>query len=169
MAKKILIMRHAKSSWEYTNLRDFDRPLNKRGNRDAPRMGNYLKELDVVPDQIVSSTAKRAKNTIQLVSEVLDFNAGSILWDEDLYFKGGKAYIDAIRRMSEKSKTVMAIGHYPMVDEVVSFLSGKQPVKHFATATIACLETEAQHWSEIDAGCCTLLWMVKPKELAGEQ
>ncbi len=169
MAKKILIMRHAKSSWDYTDLRDFDRPLNKRGNRDAPRMGRYLKELDVVPDQIVSSTAKRAKNTIQLVSEEMGFDEESIHWDEDLYFKGGKAYIDAIRRMNEKSKIVLAIGHYPMVDEVVAFLTGKMSAKHFATATVACLETEAKQWKEIDAGCCKLLWMVKPKELSAGQ
>ena len=166
MAKKILIMRHAKSSWEDSSLRDFDRPLNKRGNRDAPRMGRYLSEMDVVPDQIVSSPAKRAMSTIKLAAVEMGFDTDSIVWDEDLYFRGGGAYISAIRQMDVSSQTVMAVGHYPMVDEVVSILTGKMPGKHFGTATVACLQAEKSEWQEIEAGCCSLLWMIKPKELS---
>lgn len=166
MAKKILIMRHAKSSWGDSSLRDFDRPLNERGNRDAPRMGKYLSEMDVVPDQIVSSPAKRAMSTIKLVSVEMGFETDSIAWDEDLYFRGGGAYLNAIRQMDAASQTVMAVGHYPMVDEVVSILTGKIPIKHFGTATVACLQTELIDWQEVEAGCCSLLWMIKPKELS---
>lgn len=165
MSKKILIMRHAKSSWEDHSLRDFDRPLNNRGLRDAPRMGRYLSEQDVIPDQIVSSPAKRAMNTIRLVADEAGIEPGSIIWDEDLYFRGGGAYMNAIQKMDTSSQTVMTVGHYPMVDEVVSMLTGKMPIKHFATATIACLHTDVKEWKDIEAGCCKLLWMIKPKEL----
>lgn len=166
MAKKILIMRHAKSSWEDSSLRDFDRQLNERGNRDAPRMGKYLSAMGVVPDQIVSSPAKRAMSTIKLAAVEMGFDTDSIMWDEDLYFRGGGAYISAIRQMDAASQTVMAVGHYPMVDEVVSILTGKMPSKHFGTATVACLQAEKNEWHEVEAGCCSLLWMIKPKELS---
>lgn len=162
-------MRHAKSSWDEDALSDYDRPLNKRGNRDAPRMGRYLSELDLVPDQIVSSPAKRAQSTIKLASGEMGFNEESIVWNEDLYFRNGRAYLDAIRSMDVKSQIVMTVGHYPMVDEIVSILTGKVSIKHFATATIACLETDVKRWNEIEEGCCELLWMVKPKELSSDR
>lgn len=162
-------MRHAKSSWDDSSLRDFDRPLNQRGNRDAPRMGRYLSELNLVPDQIVSSPAKRAQSTIKLASVEMGFEADSIVWNEDLYFRGGRAYLDVIRSMDIKSQIVMTVGHYPMVDEIVAILTGKLTVKHFATATIACLETKVKNWNEIEEGCCDLLWMVKPKELSTDR
>lgn len=169
MPKKILIMRHAKSSWENHSVRDFDRPLNERGNRDAPRMGRYLLEMGVVPDQIVSSPAKRAMSTIRLASMEMGFNADSIIWDEELYFRGGGAYLSAIRKMDAASQTVMAVGHYPMVDEVVSMLTGKMTNKHFGTATVACLESEIEEWQQAETGSCRLLWMIKPKELGQKE
>ena len=61
--KTLLILRHAKSSWDNLDLSDYDRPLNKRGKRDAPRMGDFLRQQELVPDLIISSTAKRAKNS----------------------------------------------------------------------------------------------------------
>ncbi|MEX0944227.1 MAG: histidine phosphatase family protein [Balneolaceae bacterium] len=166
MSKKILIMRHAKSSWDNSSLRDFDRPLNERGERDAPRMGRYLQELGMIPNQIVSSPAARAKATILKVSEEVGYHENKILWNEDLYFKGSNAYIESIRRMNDESEVVMAVGHYPMVDEVVSGLHGQMLKKHFGTATIACLESESEQWSDVEPGSCKLLWMVSPKELS---
>ena len=64
--KTLLILRHAKSSWNNLDLPDYDRPLNKRGKRDAPRMGDFLRHQDLVPDLVISSTAKRAKKTAKL-------------------------------------------------------------------------------------------------------
>jgi phosphohistidine phosphatase len=67
--KTILLLRHAKSSWEDPDLPDYDRPLNKRGKNDAPRMGKLLKDKDIIPDLIISSTAARAKKTAELVAK----------------------------------------------------------------------------------------------------
>jgi phosphohistidine phosphatase len=67
--KTLLILRHAKSSWKFPDLADHDRPLNKRGKRDAPKIGNLLKEKDLVPDLIISSTAVRAKRTAKMVAK----------------------------------------------------------------------------------------------------
>lgn len=163
--KTILLMRHAKSSWDNPGLRDFDRPLNKRGERDAPRMGKYLKGLDIYPDQIFASPAARAKATILHVINELDLSEERITWDEGLYFTGPDAYIGAIRRSVIKSKIVMTVGHNPITEEVIERLIGKNINEHIATATIACLQTEADSWSEVEYGSCSLQWITKPKEI----
>ena len=71
--KTLLILRHAKSSWNNLDLPDYDRPLNKRGKRDAPRMGDFLRHQDLVPDLIISSTAKRAKKTAKLFAKAVGY------------------------------------------------------------------------------------------------
>ena len=164
--KKILLMRHAKSDWDNPSLRDFDRPLNKRGERDAPKMGMYLKELGIYPDQIFSSPANRAKATTLHVAEQLDLRKKVISWDEELYFTGPLAYANAIRRASNESTIVMTVGHNPMTDEVLSLLATEPVRKHFATATIACLEADIENWSDLQYGTCIVKWMVSPKDIS---
>lgn len=163
--KKIMVMRHAKSSWSEGSLKDFDRPLNIRGMKDAPRMGKYLKELGLVPDQFISSPALRAKQTIQKVSKELGVNSDKIIWDEDLYFRGSISYIHALKRVNDQSSVVLIAGHYPMVSDVVSTLIGREITNHFSTATIACVEVTIESWDDLEEGICELKWMVKPKEL----
>lgn len=159
-------MRHAKSAWDDPSLRDFDRPLNKRGERDAPKMGMYLRELGIVPDQIFSSPANRAKSTTLHVVEQLDVRKKIITWDEDLYFTGAISYANAIRRADAESSTVMTVGHNPMTDEVLSLLANEPIRKNFATATIACLETDIENWADLQYGTCSVKWMVSPKDIS---
>lgn len=158
-------MRHAKSSWNSRALRDFDRPLNKRGENDAPRMGRYLKELQLIPDQIFSSPAARAKRTILKVIDELGLPQSAITWDEDLYFKGANSYLDAIRRADDNSNIVMTVGHNPMTEDAILALSGNSATKAVKTATIACFEFEANSWKEIQFGPEALQWIVGPKDL----
>ncbi len=158
-------MRHAKSSWSEGSLKDFDRPLNDRGMKDAPRMGRYLKELDIVPDQFICSPALRAKQTVLKVSEELGIENDKITWDEDLYFRGSISYIHALKRVNDQSSVVLIAGHYPMVSDVVSTLIGRELTEHFSTASIACVEVNLESWDELDEGMCELKWMVKPKDL----
>lgn len=163
--KKILVMRHAKSSWSESSLKDFDRPLNNRGLKDAPRMGRYLKDLDIIPDQLISSPALRAKQTIIKVSDELGLEKEKIIWDEDLYFRSSKSYIHALKRADEQSSIVLIAGHYPMVSDVVSTLIGRELAEHFSTASIACVEAYLESWGDLDQGICELKWMVKPKDI----
>jgi len=167
MKKKILIMRHAKSSWDEPGLRDFDRPLNNRGKRDAPRMGKFLLEKNLIPDQIFSSTAARAKATILSAAAEFDLNDGDIDWTEDLYHGGPESYLNAVRAASNSSSIVMTVGHNPMTEDFIDNLAGKIVSKKIATATIACFETDAQEWRDIQAENCRLLWIKSPKDLDG--
>ncbi len=164
--KTILLMRHAKSSWDQPGLRDFDRPLNKRGERDAPRMGRYLKGLGIFPDQIFASPAARAKATALHVLHELGLPEERIVWDEEMYFTGPDAYLNAIRQSVDQSGVVMTIGHNPTTEEVLEQLTGQNISKHIATAAIACLQADTSSWSEIGYGSCTLQWITKPKEIS---
>lgn len=158
-------MRHAKSSWSEQSLKDFDRPLNERGENDAPLMGKYLKKIGIITDQVIGSPAVRAKQTLLKVCEELGVDRNQITWDEDLYFRGSTSYIHALKRAKNQSAVVMVTGHYPMVSDVVSALTGKELEDHFSTASIACLEVEIDSWDDLEEGICELKWMMKPKDL----
>lgn len=158
-------MRHAKSSWSDPTLKDFDRPLNERGDIDAPRMGEYLKELGLIPDQMIGSSALRAKQTLLKVCKELSLDSKNITWDEDLYFRGTLSYIHALKRVRAESSVAIVTGHFPMVSDVVSALTGKEFQKHFSTAGIACLEANIESWDELEEGICEMKWFVRPKDL----
>lgn len=160
-------MRHAKSSWSESSLKDFDRPLNGRGLLDAPRMGRYLKDLNIIPDQLICSPALRAKQTLLKVSDELGINNEKIIWDEDLYFRGAVSYIQALKRVHEQSSVVLIAGHYPMVSDTVSTLIGRELSDHFSTASIVCVEVNLESWAALEESMCEFKWMVKPKELKG--
>ncbi len=165
--KKILIMRHAKSSWEDRSLKDYDRPLNKRGKRDAPKMGLFLKKKGVVPNQVFSSTAARARATAIAVTEQFGMSEHEINWTKNLYFKGANEYLLAVRQAEDTSKVVMTVGHNPMTEEFIDHLAGTIVSKKIATATIACIETDAKQWQDVHTDNCNLLWITSPKDLDG--
>jgi phosphohistidine phosphatase len=99
--KSVLILRHAKSSWKHPDVSDHERPLNKRGKRDAPRMGELLQDKHLVPDFIVSSTAKRAHSTAKAVAKAAGYK-GDITLNQSLYAAPPTAYIDVLRDLSNK-------------------------------------------------------------------
>src|SRR6266487_357541 len=98
--KSILVLRHAKSSWKQPELADHDRPLNKRGKRDAPLVGRLLKKKGLVPDNIISSTAMRARATAEAVAKASGYK-GEITFNRSLYAAGPQAYIDALQDLSD--------------------------------------------------------------------
>ena len=100
--KTLLIMRHAKSSWKEQDLPDHDRPLNKRGKNDAPRMEKLLKDEDLVPDLIMSSTAVRAKKTAELVAKTCKYK-GKIVLDRSLYGAEPAAYLKILGGLFDQS------------------------------------------------------------------
>ncbi|MGC1929423.1 MAG: histidine phosphatase family protein [Candidatus Nitrosopolaris sp.] len=98
--KSVLILRHAKSSWKHPNLTDHDRPLNKRGKRDAPQTGKLLRKEHVAPETIISSTAVRARATAEAVAKASGYK-GRITLNRSLYAAGPEAYLDALHNLSE--------------------------------------------------------------------
>jgi phosphohistidine phosphatase len=145
--KTLLILRHAKSSWKFPDLADHDRPLNKRGKRDAPKIGNLLKEKDLVPDLIISSTAVRAERTAKMVAKASKYK-GKVTLTDSLYAAGPDAYIDALRNLQNKYNIVLVIGHNPGLEELVKILSGEE--HHvMPTCALAHVRLDIQSWSDI--------------------
>lgn len=162
--KTLLILRHAKSSWAEPTLPDHDRPLNNRGNRDAPRMGQLIKDEGVVPDLIVTSTALRARTTASKVAEACGY-ASPIEQAQSLYHAYPDDYVRFLRRLSGEQSSVLVVGHNPGLEDLVEAFSGQY--ESMPTAALAHLVVEIEHWAEISletAGRLIHIW--RPKELA---
>lgn len=158
-------MRHAKSSWDYPELRDFERPLNKRGKRDAPRMGSYLRDLGIQPARIYCSPAARTKATAHLLTGEMDIPETLIAWHQPLYHGGAYAYLDAVRGTADEVDTVMTIGHNPMTEEAIRMLAGSGFRKSVKTAAIACFEFEIDRWNLAGPDTSELKWFVNPADI----
>ena len=129
--KFVLILRHAKSSWKETGVSDHSRPLNKRGKMAAPRMGQILYEEDFVPDVILSSTARRARDTADLVAEASGFE-GEVVYLENFYHAWPSDYLDELRSLSGDINTAMIVGHNPGMEMLLEMLTGEN--ERFPTA-----------------------------------
>jgi len=162
-SRVLLVMRHAKSDWGDPGLEDHERPLNRRGERDAPRMARWLAEKDTLPDFIATSSAKRAQTTAErLVSE---WNSGlAVHVVPQLYLAGPETYLEAAANMSENIRTALLIGHNPGVEEIVELLTAESV--EMPTAAIAEIRLDIGQWNELTpetTGKLKHLW--RPKEL----
>lgn len=161
--KTLLILRHAKSSWKDDRLPDHDRPLNKRGKRDAPKMGKLMQTKGLVPDLILCSTAKRAQKTCQFVSEESGYD-GEILLDRDLYAFESTVYLEKLSQIDKRYQIVLLIGHNPGLEELLEQLTSDY--YHLPTAALAQVNLPISDWVELDEdtqGQVINLWY--PKEL----
>lgn len=165
--KQILLLRHAKSSWENGGLDDFKRPLANRGLKDAPLMGKFLRKTGNTPDQIISSPAQRAKETTKLALEGMRKADEIISWNEDLYYGGNADYLKAIQSANERTERIMVVGHNPKIEDTVGALIGKgfSSNLRMPTAALVCLNTYATEWDQVNWGVCELAWMMIPKVL----
>jgi phosphohistidine phosphatase len=164
--KTLLILRHAKSSWKEQDLPDHDRPLNERGRNDAPRMGKLLKDEDLIPDLIMSSTAIRAKKTAELVAKTCKYKEKIVL-NHSLYGAEPTVYLKILGGLSDKRMTALVVGHSPSVEETVELLTGSQDVV-MPTCALAQISLPIQNWAELKQqkikGKLLKVW--KPKELS---
>lgn len=165
--KQILLLRHAKSSWEDESLDDFDRPLASRGINDAPLMGKFLRKTKYKPDQIISSTAQRAKETTKLSLSGMKKEEDIITWNEDLYYGGRTDYLKAIQSADERTERIMLVGHNPKIEDTAGALIGNDRISNLRmpTAALVCLNTYAIEWEQVNWGACELAWMMIPKVL----
>src|SRR5437762_9041010 len=123
--KTLILVRHAKSSWDDTSLPDKDRPLNNRGKRDAPKMGERLAKRGAKPDLILSSPAKRALKTAEIIAKKLDYKRKDIVVDDRLYAVKPDDLLGVIRKLGDKLERVMVFGHNPELTELAHRLSSE--------------------------------------------
>lgn len=160
--KTLLILRHAKSSWDHPELADHDRPLNRRGFRDAPRMGRLLARRDVVPELILTSTANRARTTAELVAEASGF-AGTFEEVPTLYHAGPETYFEVVRASAGDEDRVMVVGHNPGIQRLVAWLGGAD--ERMPTAALAHVEIDVDGWEGLDGAASRLVSLWRPREL----
>ena len=161
--KTLLILRHAKSSWNNPDLSDYDRPLNRRGKRDAPRMGKFLRQQSLIPDLIISSTAKRAKKTAKLFAKAIGYKK-KVSLETAFYHARPETYITILQDTNDDYQRVMVIGHNPGLEALVAILTGRMEL--MPTAAIAHVLLPIDQWNQLTVdieGELQNLW--RPKAL----
>ena len=155
--KTLLILRHAKSSWKEPGRPDFDRPLNARGKRDAPRVGEWLTEHDCVPDLIVSSAARRARKTATKVAENCGY-ARHIELVEELYLASAEEYFATARKLDNDLAAALFVGHNPGISQWL-YLCTRQE-HDLPTAALAIVRFDLDDWRDLSAydGELVALW-----------
>jgi phosphohistidine phosphatase len=161
--KTLLLLRHAKSSWDNPELDDHDRPLNKRGKRDAPRMGQLLVQQNLVPDCIVTSTAKRARKTAKLVADACSYG-GQPIETSELYHAAPESFVAVLQMLPSQVARPLLIGHNPGIEEFLCRLTGSDEI--MATATLAQVELPVAAWDDLSLNCAASLANIwRPREL----
>jgi len=161
--KTLLLMRHAKSSWKHPDLPDQDRPLNKRGEKDAPRMGKFIREKELIPQVILASPAKRVTQTVDGMLEKMAFK-GKVEYIDSLYLAEPSAYLSTLQTISDKFERVLVVGHNPGLEGLLQILSGK--VESLPTASLAHLILPIEHWADLKEDTRgELVERVKPRDL----
>ncbi|NIP85513.1 MAG: histidine phosphatase family protein [Planctomycetales bacterium] len=161
--KTLLLLRHAKSSWDDDQLSDHDRPLNKRGRRDAPRMGRLLADQDLVPDLILTSTAKRARRTAEAVAKTCGF-AGELLALSELYHAAPEECVRVLGQLSATTNRPLLVGHNPGLEELLDRLTDHDEV--MPTAALAQLQLPITGWEQLALDSpATLVAIWRPREL----
>jgi phosphohistidine phosphatase len=159
--KTLYVLRHAKSSWDTPELADFDRPLNERGSKTAPFMGEFMVANGFEPDLILSSPAVRARETSRLVKEAAHF-AAEIVFDQRIYEASARTLQQVVSETDDRFESAMLVGHNPGMEAFIRLLTGKSEA--MPTASLGVIDLDIRHWSDIDSGLGALRRLIRPKE-----
>jgi phosphohistidine phosphatase len=163
--KTLYIVRHAKSSWDDSELSDFERPLNERGKRDAPDMGERLHERGLKPDGVISSPARRAFSTAKRICKVLGFNKEKIRTDRRLYHADDEMMLSVLREVKSDLNVVMFFGHNPGLTDFVNSVAGEEMnIDNVPTCGVVAFSFEVNSWSDVNWGTGKLLFFDYPKK-----
>ncbi|NLC29760.1 MAG: hypothetical protein GX773_04815, partial [Chloroflexi bacterium] len=147
MTKTLMLLRHAKSSWKDQSLKDFDRPLKKKGKKAAKLIAKMMAHNQILPDAVLSSPAKRARETTEIVNKHSGFE-GSTQFLDSLYMAEPMDYIIALRELPDEVDRVLVVGHNPGLEALMNLVDGKSDA--LPTATLAVLNLQLNHWRDFD-------------------
>lgn len=160
--KQILLVRHAKSSWDFPELSDKDRPLNKRGHRDAPVMAEHLIKLGLVPDILVSSPAKRAYTTAVYFTKAFGGSAKDIVIESDLYFGTEDDWLDIIQSVDDDFSFAAFFSHNPNITSLSNRFTEKM-ISNVPTCGVIHLQSSSKTWEDVYYDNTSLLNSYFPK------
>lgn len=168
---RLFLLRHAKSSWDATGVPDFDRPLNIRGRNAVPLMGRHMADHALMPDRVLCSSARRTRETFGGLLPFLrgDFDARFLT---SIYDCGSGTYLSILRRHGGEARTLMLIGHNPVIQETACSLIGRgnpeilaQIREKYPTAGLAVIDFEHDDWSSLEPGTGRIVAFFRPREL----
>ncbi len=145
--RQLFLVRHAKSSWDHPGLRDFDRPLNNRGQHDAPRMAKLIKKLGVVPDLLVSSPANRALTTARFFAAGLGYPESDIVQKPEIYEAYPATILRIISGLPDTANTVFLFGHNPTFTDVANQFTDRY-IDNVPTCGVIRIDSSAASWAE---------------------
>lgn len=148
MIKRLILIRHAKSSWKYPHLADIDRPLNKRGRHDAPMMGKRLASRGHAVARIITSPALRALRTAQAISSAFDLPVDQLRVDPLLYGASADQLLNRIQNVEDAQSSVALVGHNPDMAMLMEHLSGR-PFEHVPTCAVAVFDFDTDSWRQV--------------------
>tara|TARA_B100001013_G_C24498916_1_gene398365 strand:- start:44 stop:529 length:486 start_codon:yes stop_codon:yes gene_type:complete len=160
-------MRHAKSDWSGPQISDFERPINKRGTKNAMRIGEWMNENNHIPQKIISSPAVRAKETIELVTEQISkFNLEDLTYEDELYLAGFTQLIEFINTYKDKVQSLMLVGHNPGIENLVNYLCDRSGDKEtiVTTANLFIFKFSSDSFNTA-VDTIELVEAIKPREL----
>lgn len=146
--KTLYIIRHAKSDWSNPFLRDYERPLNKRGKKNAPFMGEVLAQNHVLPDLILSSGAVRAKTTARIIAEKVGYDTEKIVYEESLYLADETAIERLLKKIPSSKKSVFIVGHNPGLTLFAEYISGHE-IGNIPTCGIVTVRLKQNEWKNL--------------------
>ena len=161
--KSIYIVRHAKSSWADLSAKDIDRPLNKRGIRDAPVMSKMCKDRNVIPDLMITSNAKRASETSLYFAKELGISEDQIVINGKLYHAPEDTYFEEAQILNDDINSVMMFGHNPGITYLANSVTD-QYIDNVPTCGVLIIESTVDSWMELDPMNCRLVDFLYPKK-----
>lgn len=160
--KKLFLVRHAKSSWKNASLRDIERPLNKRGYRDAPFMGHLMMTKNIKPDLLIASPAVRANKTAEIFCEEINYPSEKIIIKNELYEASRKDILSVIQLTENNYQSLMLFAHNPGLTELVNYLADNN-IDNVPTCATVGITSSIEDWNELDDFNCSLDFFEYPK------
>lgn len=162
--KILYLLRHAKSSWSNVELPDFQRPLNRRGKKDAPLIGKVLVSKGVKIDLIISSPAKRAKKTAKKVAKQIVYPKEKIVFNEEIYEARIADLLNIIHQIPQEINSLMLVGHNPTFTDLANLLCSDFHTENIPTAGVIAISFPYESWSEIEENTGNFLFFEYPKK-----
>jgi phosphohistidine phosphatase len=162
--RTLLMLRHAKAVPKGPSLSDHDRPLDKAGEEDALHMGKLMKDKDIIPSLITSSTALRAKTTAELVAKRCSYH-GDIVLNQSLYKAKPKDYLAILQTLSDKYGSVLIVGHNPTVEDTIQMLTESYDLLAIPPCTLVHFSLPIEKWSDLSTRSKMELHKVVLKEI----
>jgi len=150
--RRLTLVRHAKSDWSDRSLDDFDRPLNARGERDAPEMAGRVLAAGLVPTLMITSPARRALTTAQVFADAFGCPRSRIRLADEAYLASPGELLDVVRSEGGRERHIMLFGHNPGISGFGAWLTGEDSLGEVPTCAVTSLEVPISHWKDLEFG-----------------